>query len=86
VGVAVWGSPAAGLLVGRDAELAVLDSLVAAAAGSGGVVLLGRSLLLAGRVDEVRACFEAAAAEAHRVGDGVTLVACALAVGTRSPR
>ena len=39
--VAVGGLPAASVLVGRDAELAVLDSLAAqAAAGSGGAVLL----------------------------------------------
>jgi AAA ATPase domain len=39
--VAVWGSPAVGGLVGRDGELAILDSLAArAAAGAGGVVLL----------------------------------------------
>src|SRR5579863_4899327 len=39
--VAVGGLPAASVLVGRDAELAVLDSLAAqAAAGTGGAVLL----------------------------------------------
>jgi DNA-binding CsgD family transcriptional regulator len=42
---------------------------------------LGRSLLLAGRVDEARTCFEAAAAESARTGDGPALAACALAVG-----
>jgi DNA-binding CsgD family transcriptional regulator len=42
---------------------------------------LGRSLLLAGRVDEARACFEAAAGEAARTGDGGTLASSALAVG-----
>jgi DNA-binding CsgD family transcriptional regulator len=42
---------------------------------------LGRSLLLAGRVDEARACFEAAAEEAARTGDGMTVAASALAVG-----
>jgi DNA-binding CsgD family transcriptional regulator len=42
---------------------------------------LGHSLLLSGRVDEARACFEAAAAEAARIGDGVALAAGALAVG-----
>jgi DNA-binding CsgD family transcriptional regulator len=41
----------------------------------------GRSLLLAGRVDEARGCFEAAAAEAARTGDQMTLAASALAVG-----
>jgi DNA-binding CsgD family transcriptional regulator len=38
-------------------------------------------LLLAGRVDGARACFEAAAAEADRAADGMTLAASALAVG-----
>ena len=42
---------------------------------------LGRSLLLAEHVDEARACFEVAAAEAARAGDGVSLAASALAVG-----
>jgi DNA-binding CsgD family transcriptional regulator len=42
---------------------------------------LGRSLLLAGRVEAARACFEAAAAEAARAGDGTTLAASALAAG-----
>jgi DNA-binding CsgD family transcriptional regulator/tetratricopeptide (TPR) repeat protein len=42
---------------------------------------LGRSLLLAGRVEEARACFEAAAEEAARAGDGITLITSALAVG-----
>ena len=42
---------------------------------------LGRSLLLAGRVEEARACFETAASEAARTGDGATLTAGALAVG-----
>jgi ATP/maltotriose-dependent transcriptional regulator MalT len=42
---------------------------------------LGRSLLLAGRVDEARTCFEAAAGEAARTGDGIALAASALAVG-----
>ncbi len=42
---------------------------------------LGRSLLLAGRVDEARACFETAAWEAARTGDGATVAAGALAVG-----
>jgi len=42
---------------------------------------LGRSLLLAGRVEAARACFEAAAAEADRTGDAITLAASALAVG-----
>jgi DNA-binding CsgD family transcriptional regulator len=42
---------------------------------------LGRSLLLAGSVDEARACFEAAAGEAARTGDGPTLAASALAAG-----
>ena len=42
---------------------------------------LGRSLLLAGRVEDARSCFEAAAGEAARAGDGTTLAASALAVG-----
>ena len=42
---------------------------------------LGRSLLLAGQVDQARDCFEAAAREAARMGDGVTLAASALAAG-----
>jgi DNA-binding CsgD family transcriptional regulator len=42
---------------------------------------LGRSLLLAGRVGEARACFEAAAREAARTGDGTALAASALAAG-----
>ena len=42
---------------------------------------LGRSLLLAGQVDQARDCFEAAAREAARTGDGVTLAASALAAG-----
>lgn len=42
---------------------------------------LGRSLLLAGRVEEARACFETAASEAARTGDAATLTAGALAVG-----
>ena len=42
---------------------------------------LGRSLLLAGQVDEARAHFEAAAGEAARTGDGAALAASALATG-----
>ena len=42
---------------------------------------LGRSLLLAGQVDQARDCFEAAAREAARTDDGVTLAASALAAG-----
>jgi DNA-binding CsgD family transcriptional regulator len=42
---------------------------------------LGRSLLLAGQVDEARAHFEAAAGEAARTGDGEMLAASALAAG-----
>ena len=42
---------------------------------------LGRSLLLAGQVDDARAQFEAAADQAARDGDTVALTACALAVG-----
>jgi DNA-binding CsgD family transcriptional regulator len=42
---------------------------------------LGRSLLLAGQVDEARAHFEAAADEAARTGDGAVLAASALAAG-----
>jgi len=42
---------------------------------------LGRSLLLAGKVDEARECFETAASEAARTGNGATLAAAALAVG-----
>ena len=42
---------------------------------------LGRSLLLAGQVEQARAHFEAAAEEAVRTGDGMTLAAAALAVG-----
>ena len=42
---------------------------------------LGRSLLLAGQVDQARDCFEAAARDAARTGDGVTLAASALAAG-----
>ncbi len=48
---------------------------------SGLLVRLGRSLLLAGHVDEARARFEAAAEEAARTGDGAVLAASALAVG-----
>ena len=42
---------------------------------------LGRSLLLAGHIDNARARFEAAAEEAARTGDGPALAAGALAVG-----
>ena len=42
---------------------------------------LGRSLLLAGQVEEARAHFEAAADEAARTGDGTTLAMSALAAG-----
>ena len=42
---------------------------------------LGRSLLLAGQVGEARGCFETAASEAARTGDGATLAAAALAAG-----
>ena len=42
---------------------------------------LGRSLLLAGQVDDARAHFEAAADEAARTGDGTTLAASTLAAG-----
>jgi len=42
---------------------------------------LGRSLLLAGQVEQARDCFEATAREAARTGDGVTLAASALAAG-----
>ena len=42
---------------------------------------LGRSLLLAGQVNEARAHFEAAADEAARTGDGATLAASVLAAG-----
>jgi DNA-binding CsgD family transcriptional regulator/tetratricopeptide (TPR) repeat protein len=42
---------------------------------------LGRSLLLAGQVDEARAHFEAAADEAARTGEVATLTASALAAG-----
>jgi DNA-binding CsgD family transcriptional regulator len=42
---------------------------------------LGRSLLFAGQVDQARECFEVAAREAARTGDGVTLAASALAAG-----
>jgi hypothetical protein len=42
---------------------------------------LGRSLLLAGQVDQARDCFEAAAGEAARADDGVALAASALAAG-----
>ena len=42
---------------------------------------LGRSLLLAGQVDQARDCFEAVAREAARTGDGATLAASALAAG-----
>jgi DNA-binding CsgD family transcriptional regulator len=42
---------------------------------------LGRSLLNAGQVDQARARFEAAAEEAARAGDAITLAASALAVG-----
>jgi DNA-binding CsgD family transcriptional regulator len=42
---------------------------------------LGRSLLLAGQVDEAREHFEAAADEAARAGDGATMAAAALAAG-----
>ena len=42
---------------------------------------LGRSLLLAGRIEEARGCFESAADEAGRLGDGPSLAASALAVG-----
>ena len=42
---------------------------------------LGRSLLNAGQVDQARARFEAAAEEAARAGDAMTLAASALAVG-----
>ena len=42
---------------------------------------LGRSLLLAGRIEEARGCFESAAGEAGRLGDGPALAARALAVG-----
>jgi DNA-binding CsgD family transcriptional regulator len=41
----------------------------------------GRSLLFAGQVDQARECFEVAAREAARTGDGVTLAASALAAG-----
>jgi len=42
---------------------------------------LGRSLLHAGQVDEAREHFQAAADEAARTGDGLTLAAAALAAG-----
>ena len=42
---------------------------------------LGRSLLLAGQVEEARAHFESAAEEAARAGDGPALAASALAAG-----
>jgi hypothetical protein len=42
---------------------------------------LGRSLLLAGQVDQARTHFETAADEASRTGDGATLAAAALAAG-----
>jgi DNA-binding CsgD family transcriptional regulator len=42
---------------------------------------LGRSLLLAGQVDQARTHFEAAAQEAARTGDAAGLAASALAVG-----
>ena len=42
---------------------------------------LGRSLLLAGRIDEARAHFEAAAEQADQAGDGPALAAAALAAG-----
>jgi len=42
---------------------------------------LGRSLLLAGQVEQAREHFEAAAEEAARTGDGPTLAASALAAG-----
>jgi len=42
---------------------------------------LGRSLLLAGQVDEARAHFETAAVEAANTGDGTTLAASVLAAG-----
>ena len=48
---------------------------------AGLLVRLGRSLLLAGHIDEARARFEAAAEEAARTGDGAVLAASALAVG-----
>jgi DNA-binding CsgD family transcriptional regulator len=66
---ATWWQTAIGLSQRRD----VLDTDLA--------MRLGRSLLLAGQVDQARAHFEAAAAEAGRTGDGETLVAAALAVG-----
>ena len=54
-------------------------------ADAGLLMRLGRSLLLAGHIDEARARFEAAAEEAARTGDGAgdgaTLAASALAVG-----
>jgi len=42
---------------------------------------LGRSLLLAGQIDEAREHFEAAADQAARTGDGAALAASALAAG-----
>ena len=42
---------------------------------------LGRSLLLAGQVEQARAHFEAAAEEAARTGDGLMMATSALAVG-----
>jgi len=54
-------------------------------ADAGLLMRLGRSLLLAGHIDEARERFEAAAEEASRAGDGAgdgaTLAASALAVG-----
>jgi len=50
-------------------------------ADAGLLMRLGRSMLLAGHIDEARERFEAAAEEAARAGDGATLAASALAVG-----
>ena len=44
-------------------------------------IRLGRSLLLAGQVDQARAHFQAAAEEADRAGDAVRMATSALAVG-----
>ncbi len=64
---ATWWRTAIGLTTGRqDPDLEMR---------------LGRSLMLAGQVDQARAHFEAAAGEAARTGDVATLAASALAAG-----
>ena len=73
------------LLAWEDAA-AWWQSVIALTQPSAGVdpgldMRLGRSLLLAGRIQEARGCFESAAGEAGRLGDGPSLAASALAVG-----